>query len=118
MSKAVIAVMILLGYAATLFGPPQWYYLQMKSIVREAGMTYKTSGSLQSAQSTLLHRMKKEGIPYYIGDRDCRLRDTKQELTIECSWIAPIEIEWASLDFSKQYNYNLSIDKAGAVEEY
>ena len=46
MSKAVLVVLLLIGYALYLFGPPQWYF-QMKSLVREAAMTYKTSGSVR-----------------------------------------------------------------------
>ena len=118
MSKAVLVMLLLIGYALYLFGPPQWYFLQMKSLVREAAMTYKTSGSVQASRSTLLRRMTDARIPFYIADRDCQFRDLRQELRIECSWVAPILIEWASLDFSKPYEYKLSVDKSGVVEEY
>ena len=90
----------------------------MRKICKDAALTYRTSGSLQSAQQRYKSGLSKENIPYYIKDRDCHFRESKSFLTIQCDWIAPIEVPALELDFSKNYSFRMSIDRNGVIDEF
>ena len=114
----ILAVLVLIGYAAYLFAPAHWEYRKMRKICKDAALTYRTSGSLTSAQQRYKSGLSKEKIPYYIKDRDCHFRETKSFLTIQCDWIAPIEVPALELDFSKNYSFRMSIDRDGVIDEF
>ena len=94
-------------YVAYLWGVPYWDFRKMKKVCKDAALTYKTSGSLQSAQQIYESGLTKENIPYYIKDRDCHFRETKSFMTIQCDWVAPIEIPVLNLDMSKNYSFRM-----------
>jgi hypothetical protein len=114
----ILAVLGCLGYAASLFAPPYWDFRMVKKICKDAALTYRTTGSLLSAQQKYKSGLKKENIPYYIKDRDCHFRETKSFLTIQCDWVAPIEVPILDIDLSKNYSFRMSIDRDGVIDEF
>ena len=114
----MLAVLFCIGYAAYLFGTPHWHYRMMKKIAKDAVLTYRVSGSRQSAEQRYKSGLKQERIPLYIDDRDCLFIEAKSQFSIECEWTAPIVIPILEMDVSQNYRFKTTIDRNGTVQDY
>lgn len=114
----LVFVVALLGSVATYF-PPFWTAWNMKKIVKDAVLTYEVTGSASAAEQKLYSGMKKEHIPLYIDDRDCSLRESQSQFSVECIWIAPITIDipGMSVDLSKEYSVYSSVNRNGVIDQ-
>ena len=114
----IFGILFCLGYSVILFGPPQWSYRMMKKIAKDSALTYRTSGSLQSAKQKYLLGLDKEDIPTYVAESACMFQEGSSKFTIDCEWVAPITIPILEMDVSKLYKFRMHIDRDGVVEEY
>ena len=114
----LLFVVALLGSVSTYF-PPFWTAWNMKKIVKDAVLTYEVTGSASAAEQKLYGGMKKEHIPLYIEDRDCSLRESQSQFSVECIWIAPItlDIPGMPVDLSKEYSVYSSVNRNGVIEQ-
>ena len=91
----------------------------MKKIVKDSVLTYEVTGSASAAEQKLYSGMKKEHIPLYIDDRDCSLRESQSQFSVECIWVAPItlDIPGISVDLSKEYSVYSSVNRNGVIDQ-
>ena len=118
----IIALLLLLiaGYVGYKYWVPHWEYLKMKRIMKDVALTYQVTDSAQSAKDELLFLMREEHISYDISDKDCLFHEGKSQLSIECEWVATIEISLPNktIDLSKPYRRYISVNSNGIIEEY
>lgn len=108
------------GYIGWKYWVPHWEYLKMKRIMKDVALTYQVTDSAQAAKDELLLLMRQEHISYDISDKDCLFHEGKSQLSIECEWVATIELELPNktVDLSKPYRRYISVNANGIIEEY
>ena len=112
----LVFVVMLLG-ALSIYFPPYWVAWNMKKITKDAVLTYEVTGSANSAEQKLYSGMKQSHIPLYIGDRDCYFRESPSQFSVECIWVAPIELPGTSVDLSKEFRVYSSVNRNGIIDQ-
>lgn len=116
----VLLFMVLGGMLSVyLYFPPFWTSWKMRKIAKDAVLTYQVTGSASSAEEKLYSGMKKEHIPFYVGDRDCTFRESQSLFSVDCIWMAPItlEIPGNPIDLSRQFSVYASTNHNGVVDQ-
>jgi hypothetical protein len=114
MAMAVVAVF----GGLVLFGPPQWDYILMKEITKNAAYEWKKTGSVESAKDRMIREMEKKHISMDIGDNDCKFWGGTDELTIDCEWLSIVKIPLSAKEVPREFKLKVYLKKNGEIEQW